>query len=1267
MSRMNRNLFLPGLIVLALCLPPRSGATYDRSWNFLTTGNGHGFQVFNRQEHRVQYFLEQPYRYLAPGDAARTWGVGRRDLAHDVYFGLRANGQSTWLHDQAEVEYEARTNIIHAWSNHSGLRADTYYFAPFGLEANAMVMLIKLTNSGGGAVNATVFAKPNLKLGSGRIDPGEEGEQISWTQDGELQVVTETGPGGGHALYLPIGGADHSSCGSDGDLYNAVKNGAGIGDAHSCSGSGRVNVFQKDLDLPAGGSAWWGMVVLFVNDNPSDAAAGQFKDTRTPADVLALWRAFAGSRTADQVHADALAEWDAWRTHREPTGLTDVEHKLWEQSETILRMAQIREERTAIRRNHGMILASLPVGEWHTGWLRDGTYAIASLAMLGHTEEAEAGLEFYLGADSGFFKQANYLKYPYRTSVCRYFGDGLEEGDFNTDGPNIETDGWGLVLWAARHILHFTCDVGWLDRPTWKGDTVYQALKDVATDIEDHIQGDLPEADASIWEVHWNRRQVFTYTAAAQCRGLYDFAAIADYYGQTADAQHFRALADKMLAAIQAKLVYADTNSLVSHKGVVGDEAHVDGSTVEAFSWDLIPPGSAIFKGTVQEYSRLLTTFGGYRRLEEELSLTGGGGANEYDLSEWILLDLRISEAWRRGGDAEKAEKQLLKVTESAAKNDFQIPELFEPTTGAYAGVVPMVGYGAGAWIMTQIHKHQAPDPSPGSSLEHCRPTQPEELPEGAELDPDAVQPAEAFEFVVPGYDTIPYDSQTPVKDATVPDTMDGAVGLNDGAATLCSACDWRARVGAAPVLLMLGLTLAGLMLIRRRRPGARPWLGLLLLGLTPPLLAGENASAVPATSQGGVVSSEAAESQSQTDWEVDFHGYTRMPLRWNGTPWAPRSPFLVDDDYYKSGFQYLRVAESEWAEVFLGVHKRRTRAEVGLFSSQFSDWSESTLTGQWGIATAALEQGWSPGRELDLTVKAGMFWDRMGYLEPYDTYVFGRTHQAGVVVRLAWRERFFLKIGYGAHAERIKDNEGFTPLAYAVMGGGWGPLDGSLYVLKAWMRTSTGMDSLVQDGDLLVLGADLRVRIPWTGPIYLAIARYKAESVAFLANAFEVLHSTGGGGLTDNFFGSNSQNGTGEILVTALDYPARVWDGVSVRLFGMTAWVLSKQQSDDPLQNRHDRLYLKWGLEPRYRFPRPVEWLYAALRYDRVILDTAHEAMSFRVFTPSLGVTPVPGAALFVAWSHYSYGSAVKLRSNAYSLTDPDTNTFRVQAQITW
>ena len=77
------------------------------------------------------------------------------------------------------------------------------------------------------------------------------------------------------------------------------------------------------------------------------------------------------------------------------------------------------------------------------------------------------------------FNSSRYLGRDYRISSVRYYGNGKEEGDWNAAGPNVETDGFGLVL-GARAYLHYSCDDTWLDQRTLHGDTVYEALVQVA-------------------------------------------------------------------------------------------------------------------------------------------------------------------------------------------------------------------------------------------------------------------------------------------------------------------------------------------------------------------------------------------------------------------------------------------------------------------------------------------------------------------------------------------------------------------------------------------------------------------------------------------------------------------------------------------------------------------------------------------------------------------------------------------------------------------
>jgi len=480
--------FVPALAVVAAFVRPAHAVDPVASFPYLVTGNGFGFQVFDASANAIKQYLEHPYRYLhADPTNPDAEGIIRRNLVYDTYFGVRAGSTGGWLEGMTpnQTGYVDQTNMIRSEVPVGGVDTETFFVAPFGYAGNGMVMLLKVTNTGTSAVPVTAFSIHNFHMGTATNpdSPGADGESISY--DGTN--ATETGPGGGAMVYAPIGGADVSSCGTT--QYATVAGGGTLTAQASCSGTDQVNAFQKNLGtLAPGATAWWGVAVLFDGGGDSAGAAS-------------AWSTFLAARTPDQLYADVLSEWDSYRT-APPAGLSATETATWRQAEAVLRMAQILEPyvETPRAKNYGMILASLPPGEWHTGWVRDGTYATVALAETGHTQQAKAALNFFLDADAG--RYGSYLSnVPYQISVVRYFGDGQEESDYSGQPTrNIEIDGWGLYLWAARQYLDASGDVGWLAETTKKGSTVYDEIKNgIAEQLSTNLESSgIPIADASI-------------------------------------------------------------------------------------------------------------------------------------------------------------------------------------------------------------------------------------------------------------------------------------------------------------------------------------------------------------------------------------------------------------------------------------------------------------------------------------------------------------------------------------------------------------------------------------------------------------------------------------------------------------------------------------------------------------------------------------------------------------------------------------------------
>jgi len=118
-----------------------------------------------------------------------------------------------------------------------------------------------------------------------------------------------------------------------------------------------------------------------------------------------------------------------------------------------------------------------------------------------------------------------------------------------------------------------------------------------------------------------------------------------------------------------------------------------DMGMIEAFNLNVIND-AGFFNSNITEYDKKL-------KIGDDRGYSRVNGVDLYDISEWIMIDLRTASAHIKFGQKDKAKKLIDWITHQAKLNFNLIPELFDYTKATYDGAVPMVGFGAGAYIKT--------------------------------------------------------------------------------------------------------------------------------------------------------------------------------------------------------------------------------------------------------------------------------------------------------------------------------------------------------------------------------------------------------------------------------------------------------------------------------------------------------------------------------------------------------------------------------------
>jgi uncharacterized membrane protein YgcG len=765
-------------LVVALLLATPAVFAQTRTFVTLPSSNGYGAVIADVSQAKVVHFRERlPATEEAQldGTGAEVWigdqlqVVKSRDLLFDAYFGLRVAGQQQWLSSVAadvpgsgyEPAVAARGGSgMVTWTQAvAGLEVSTWVFAPRTLPHAGFVMALRVKNPGAtAAANVAAFSLQNFHLGFGRpgvmTKIGSNGETI--TVDPSHDVL-ERGFAG-VIVARPLGTFAHALGWSSGTP--AAQNGFQIVQAGGATdfgdSAGELGVandsasgFQFSLGTIAAGGEAWAAVAVATHGDPF---AG--------AEVRGWLDAYVGARTPKQLVDDERAGWVAFQQALTlPTGLSADEQTVARESAAMLAMAQVKERDTFLRefltqdgearrtrflrpdggaaalpaiishRGTGAVLAGLPPGEWTYAWVRDGAYSAVALSTLGLTAEAREALRFMLDAEGGRFQAWTELNPPgfppYVISLTRYLGFGVEETDFNAFGPNLEFDGFGLVLWALREHERRTGDLTLTDA---KWTVISTRIADALVALIDPATG-LMRKDSSIWETHWKgRERTWTFTNVTAARGLCDAAVLAERKGDTTRAATYRQAGQNLRAAIATKLTDAAGALASNREELQSGAGYFDAAVLDAFALGLFRPDGRIANATLAALEQKLrvTAGPGWARNDDRTDHAGvtdlSPWGSDYDSAEWVFTDLRGAIAFRATSPT-RADALLAWTTARSAANAGVVPETYDETTGAWKFNAPMIGFGAGAYVLALAQRAAGPiDPACGAFFDETVP-----------------------------------------------------------------------------------------------------------------------------------------------------------------------------------------------------------------------------------------------------------------------------------------------------------------------------------------------------------------------------------------------------------------------------------------------------------------------------------------------------------------------------------------------------------------
>jgi hypothetical protein len=614
----------------------------------LVTGNGFGFAIVSPDTADITRFYAHPYSFVCP-DPKNALREGVETANFIKQLGWSTNGQQTSSTPAPFVDYEQESHVIRAHT----ANGEAIFFMPFGLEYDALI----------------VSWEPPLATSSGSLS-------IEW----EHPVRTQK------TLHM-----------FDVDMHLLQFEGVSESLLLIPLGQQRTDAASPQQLLSTSNA--WALISI-------ETPAGAEKAAR----AFHLWHA---GLTPQALAQREIAELNQWRVKPAVQFAHDAERRLWRQSEVMLRMAQSREPNRPGRYGNGLVVACLPDGVYFTPWVRDMAYATVAFARMGHQAEARAALLAYFNAQPTGKMRAQTAGADYQVSVVRYFGNGEEEPFFTQEGAtNIEFDDWGLVLWVLGEYLRLYPDPALLTTPTFRG-PLYQSARDyivqpLIKSFENYGAGEIVAADTSIWEEHQKDKKHFAWSTALAIVGLQNFAKVA----HLANDEPASTEALKQVALLQQGFNAAFIRDGQLHGTLEpGEKNDIDGALLAIINFAVVSD-PALIRSTVERMDLLKVASGGYKRVRSNYT-DPAVFEYWYEKEEFLFVDISLAEVDRRLGRTAEADALIKRIVEKSSVDHNIIPEmyvavpcqLFPGKIGDPTGALPMVGYGAGEYVLHLIDR----------------------------------------------------------------------------------------------------------------------------------------------------------------------------------------------------------------------------------------------------------------------------------------------------------------------------------------------------------------------------------------------------------------------------------------------------------------------------------------------------------------------------------------------------------------------------------